>query len=119
MKIHPVAALFPMLDKAELDELAADIKANGLQQDIVRMGDVLLDGRNRLAACELAGVKPTFQEYAGSDPQSFIVSANLRRRHLTREQRDDVIRGLREQGMTLQKIAKAVGVSVGTVHHAT
>jgi phage N-6-adenine-methyltransferase len=87
VKIHPVAELFPMLSASELTELAEDIKTNGLQQDLVRMGDTLLDGRNRLAACEMAGVKPTFQQYAGDDPRAFIISANLHRRHLTESQR--------------------------------
>jgi len=47
---------------------------------------------------------------------AFVVSLNLHRRHLTREQRDEVIRQLRTNGMTLQKIADAMGVSVGKVH---
>lgn len=86
MKIHPVAQLFPMLSDQELHDLAQDIKANGLQQPIVMHGDTLLDGRNRLAACDKAGVKPTFRQHEG-DPVRFIISANLRRRHLSESQR--------------------------------
>ena len=119
MKIHPVAELFPMFPEDELRELANDIKANGLQQPIVKMDDTLLDGRNRLAACELVGIKPETKEYTGKDATAFIISINLKRRHLTREQRDDVIRGLREQGMTLTKIAKAVGVSEPTARRVS
>ena len=61
--VHPVAALFPMLADDELAELAADIKANGLRLPIVRdkEGKTLIDGRNRLKACEIAGVKPAFR----------------------------------------------------------
>jgi ParB-like chromosome segregation protein Spo0J len=33
--VHPVADLFPMMTNEELDDLAADIKANGLIQPIV------------------------------------------------------------------------------------
>ena len=83
MKIHPAAELFPMLDAAALGELAKDIKTNGLQQAIVVQGDTLLDGRNRLAACERAGVNPRFEQYEGASPVAFIIGANLRRRHLT------------------------------------
>ena len=54
MKIHPVAALFPMLPEEEMLALAKSIKAHGLNESIVMQGDVLLDGRNRLAACKLA-----------------------------------------------------------------
>ena len=58
-KAHPAAELFPLMDKAELKELAADIKKNGLIAGIVRDKDgVILDGRNRLAACRVAGVEP-------------------------------------------------------------
>ena len=49
---------------------------------------------------------------------AFVVSLNLHRRHLTREQRDEVIRQLRTNGMTLQKIADAVGVSYSTAQRA-
>jgi ParB-like chromosome segregation protein Spo0J len=49
--------LFPMLADDELEELAADIK--GLLQRIVLDAEGrVLDGRNRLAACEIAGVEP-------------------------------------------------------------
>jgi ParB-like chromosome segregation protein Spo0J len=49
--VHPVANLFPMLPDDELQELADDIRANGLQHPIVLDKDgVLIDGRNRWAA---------------------------------------------------------------------
>ena len=86
--IHPIAALFPMLADAELHELAADIKANGLRFPIVRdkEGKTLIDGRNRLKACEIADVKPTFRNLDGEDPVAFIVSSNIARRNLNKGQ---------------------------------
>lgn len=56
MKIHPVSDLFPMLTQAELRDLAESITREGQMNPCVKLGDVLLDGRNRIAACELAGV---------------------------------------------------------------
>lgn len=46
----------------------------------------LLDGRNRLAACELAGVEPRFEtrELAEEDARWFINQLNTHRRHLTK-----------------------------------
>lgn len=83
MKVHPAAALFPMLDDDELQALADDIATNGLRHPvIVDCNRVLLDGRNRLAACELAGVEPQSTVYVGSDPIGLIVSENVKRRHL-------------------------------------
>src|SRR5207248_616845 len=76
-----------LLGDDELRDLAADIKANGLLHPIVldREG-TLIDGRNRLAACNLAGVTPTFETYEGTDPVSFILSENVHRRHLSKGQ---------------------------------
>lgn len=87
MRVHPVADLFPMLPEDELGDLAEDIKTNGLQHPIVVKDKVLIDGRNRLAACEMAGVEPHFEELNGSDPVAYILSANLARRHMTKGQR--------------------------------
>ena len=119
MKSHPAADIFPLMSPDELSRLAADIKANGLHEPIITIDDAILDGRNRLAACDVAGVKPRFTAYTGKDPLGYVVSKNLHRRHLTREQRDAVIVKLREQGMTLKAIAESVGVSPQTAMRAT
>jgi len=87
MQIHPVAELFPMLSPAELAEMAASIKREGLLNPCVKQGDTLLDGRNRLEACKLAGVAPSFTEYTGNSPVAFIIGANLARRHLNKGQK--------------------------------
>jgi len=86
--IHPVAALFPLLPDDELEELADDIRRNGLLHPIVLDADgVLIDGRNRLAACERARVEPTFTTLRGVDPVAYILAANVTRRHLSKGQR--------------------------------
>ena len=87
MDVHPVADLFPMLSTSELNEMAESIRAEGLLNPCVRQGDVLLDGRNRLAACKLAGVEPRFVEYEGESPVAFILGINLARRHLDKGQK--------------------------------
>lgn len=80
MKVHPIADMFPMLDGEGLLALAEDIKARGQIAPIVVDRDgQLLDGRNRLRACELAGVEPRFETYEGDDPDGYVVATNLRR----------------------------------------
>src|SRR2546425_4863448 len=72
-RIHPAANLFPMMAEPELADLMADIKANGQRVPInyiqtddarepTRDNTIILDGRNRLLACERAGVQPIFRE---------------------------------------------------------
>jgi len=85
--IHPAADIFPMLPDDQLAALAEDIKANGLQQPIVMFGARLLDGRNRWRACEIAGVEPKLRDWSGDDPVAYVVSLNLKRRHLDESQR--------------------------------
>lgn len=83
--VHPVADAFPMLPAEGLRGLADDIAAHGLHEPIVTRDGVLIDGRNRLAACRLAEVEPTFRELPlDVDPVAFILSANLGRRHMTK-----------------------------------
>lgn len=123
MKVHPVADLFPMLADDELKELAEDIKQRGLLQPIVVDEDgVVLDGRNRLAACKLAGVQPTFQQYDGGDPDGYALAVNVTRRHLSKGQKAMVAveaRFLKNENTTAQGLALDAGeVSSGYIGQA-
>jgi hypothetical protein len=89
IQVHPAADLFPMMTPEELQELAADIQTSGLRNPIVldHTGKVLIDGRNRLAACELGKVEPTFAKLAkDDDPLAYIVSMNVMHRFLNKGQ---------------------------------
>jgi N6-adenosine-specific RNA methylase IME4/ParB-like chromosome segregation protein Spo0J len=87
LEFHPLADIFPMVEGTEFDELVADIREHGLHEPIVVFEGLVLDGRNRLRACEAAGIEPTFTVYTGDDPVSYVISLNLRRRHLDESQR--------------------------------
>ena len=110
-RVHPAAAVFPMLDDAELETLGADIKLNGLKVPIVfwRAGDeqfLLVDGRNRFEAMERAGIELPLDrfglpdKYRGAcvckvssrkDPLPLIIALNVHRRHLSKQQQADLI----------------------------
>jgi N6-adenosine-specific RNA methylase IME4/ParB-like chromosome segregation protein Spo0J len=87
LQFHPLANIFPLLEGVAFDELVADIHEHGLHEPIVVYEDRILDGRNRLRACQAAGVEPAFTAYTGDDPVAYVVSLNLRRRHLDESQR--------------------------------
>ncbi|WP_158973325.1 ParB/RepB/Spo0J family partition protein [Streptomyces griseus] len=92
IQTHPTADMFPMLSADELHDLAESIKTEGQHEAIVLSADgVLLDGRNRLAACEIAGVEPRFTTYSGSDPKGLILAHNLRRRHISKGQQAMIV----------------------------
>lgn len=102
-KNHEYADLFPMMTPLELEALAADVKEHGLRHPITRYQGKILDGRNRLKACEIAGLEPTFADYEGDDEGalSLVESFNTQRRDLTGAQRAVVAArrwGLTEHG---------------------
>jgi ParB-like chromosome segregation protein Spo0J len=84
---HPICLLMPSADEDELQNLTDDIRAHGLLDPIVLFEKRILDGRNRAAACESAGVAPHYVEFEGAREEAlmFVVSHNLKRRHLTKQ----------------------------------
>ncbi len=120
-EIHPVAAMFPMLAADELQELADDIKANGQVQPIMLDANgQLIDGRNRLAACKLAGVDPVFDQLEKDrDPVAYILSTNVARRHLSKGQRAMAIARTAALKIKPQaELAEAAGTTSGYVSQA-
>jgi hypothetical protein len=75
------------MPEVELKALADDIKQNGQQQHAVIYEGKILDGRNRAAACKLAGVSlKTVPLPKGVAPVGYVMSSNLRRRQLSPNQ---------------------------------
>ena len=82
-ELHPLCTLFPRITGAEFDALVADIKANGLREPIVIHDGMILDGGNRYRACIEAGIEPAVMKFGGGNLVSYVLSANLHRRHLS------------------------------------
>jgi hypothetical protein len=87
-EVHPVASIFPMMSDQEYEGLKKDIAENGQREPIVFWCDKLIDGRNRLKACEELGREPDVCELdEDQDPVKYVISHNLHRRHLDESQR--------------------------------
>jgi hypothetical protein len=90
--LHDLCKIMPPHTKKEFEELKEDIRKHKLQAPIMIYEDKILDGRGRYNACvELAkeGVETGFRStpYDGPDPRRYVVSANVKRRHLNESQR--------------------------------
>src|SRR5688572_746106 len=86
---HPVAYLFPDMDEGEYEELKEDIKKNGVQMPVVTCQGKVADGRHRWRACNELGIKCPTVDFDGPEEflLDFVVSLNMRRRHLNPSQR--------------------------------
>jgi hypothetical protein len=115
MELHPLCTLFPRLPEAEFGSLVADIKANGLSQPIVTHDGMILDGGNRYRACVAAGIVPDFVEFPGGNLVSFVLSANLHRRHLTAGQQAAIVSSCQDwataQGQGKPKTGNVAGLA--------
>jgi hypothetical protein len=140
LPVHPAAELFPLMSPDELRELGEDIKKNGPASPPVlwaMAGDryALIDGRNRLDAMEAVGIlhidpetddlvftSPGGQQtllpletlgHCPLDPYDYVLSANAHRRHLTAEQKRELIaKVLKAQPeKSNRQVAKLVGRS--------
>jgi hypothetical protein len=144
LPVHPAARLFPPMSESKLRELGEDIEENGLSSPIVlwqadeNATAVLLDGRNRLDAIEMvighpkvsrwsvtvdgwSGMTPSVITLAGHvDPYSYVISANIHRRHLNAEQKRDLIAKLlkAQPEKSDRQIGKQAGVSHPTIAKA-
>src|SRR5271154_3031828 len=88
-KHNPITSSVPMMTEQELTDLAESVKRRGLFTPIILDSEgAVVDGRCRLAACEIAGVEPRFKKLEeGADVRKYIVSANIARTHLTSGQK--------------------------------
>lgn len=90
-ELHPLCTLFPRVTGAEFTALCDDIRANGLRHPIVLHDGMILDGGNRYRACLEVAVEPKFIQHAGGGIVSFVLSANLHRRHLSAGQQAAIV----------------------------
>jgi hypothetical protein len=122
---HPLADMYPLIEGEEFETLARDIEANGLIEPITLFDGKILDGRNRYNACLKArpdGKPFKFGKYdfrnlpADKEPLEFVISKNSHRRHLTQDQKRELITKLLVQRPNASSRAIA---SIARVSHHT
>jgi ParB-like chromosome segregation protein Spo0J len=120
-EFHPLANIFPMLKDKDFTDLANDIERRGLIDPIVVYEGKILDGRNRYEAARLVKLKFTEQCFRQlppeMNPEAFVIGANIHRRHLTAEQKRDLIAKLikADPAKSDRQIAEAAKVDHKTV----
>ena len=105
MPVHPVCDLLPLMDSASLHDLADSIREHGLLAAIVVHNGQLIDGRNRILACQQAQIEPKSVEwrdiYKGElTVARWIEALNEKRRHMSDDQRvafEIILRGWEER----------------------
>jgi hypothetical protein len=134
---HPLSAAFPDMSAEELDDLIADIEANGQKQPIVLYENQILDGWHRYQACTFLGRPPQYTALPATvDPVAYVLSLNVHRRHLNASQRAVAVVTCREwaqeganqhrgsapgaeaQPATVKKLAEEANVSPRTIEQA-
>jgi hypothetical protein len=139
LEFHPLANFFPLLEGEEFEQLVADIKHNGLREKIDTYEGKIVDGRNRYRALQQLGIDPRAEpekylrkalyahtvggevaahEQSNHDRiRAYIISKNAHRRHLTAEQKRDVIASLLKATpeKSNRQIAEKVKASHNTV----
>lgn len=132
---HALCAVFPDMDTEDYECLRENVATNGVLHAIVLLNGQILDGRHRYrAAMELHMECPCI-EFAGQDPQQFVIAANAARRNLTASQRALAIvsvfkwraRGSNQHGgwspgdhppKSTAELAKITGLSKSTIKQA-
>lgn len=89
LPLHPLAELFPAMDPDEYEAFKADVAEHGLREPVWAWNGQVIDGRHRQRACEELAVPCMYRQWSGDEAGlvAFVVSLNMRRRHLSTSQR--------------------------------
>src|SRR5690606_3450157 len=100
--------------KADIAERGAQVPAEAHQEGTIP------DGYHRVRACLELGItdwpKVVRRGLTEEQKRAHAMVLNLHRRHLTREQRRELVAKLRGQGWSVRRIAEALNVPKSTVH---
>jgi hypothetical protein len=117
LELHHLCLIMPEHSEAQFAELKEDIKANKLRIPVVIFQDKILDGRGRYKTCkelwEQDRINPGFesQQFQGTEKEAsaYVVSANVKRRHLTESQRSLIAAQLANGGRGGDRSKPSIG----------
>jgi len=107
--------IIPALSQEEKAQLKASIESDGVNYPVMVLPDGrIVDGMNRW---ELSGGKVATKVVALPEREAILkgVELNFTRRHLSGEQRKEIISKLRKLGYTQEEVGHALGVARNTV----
>ena len=88
---HPIANMYPMMDKNEFNNLIGSMEDNGYdtKHPIIMYEDKILDGRNRYEAALEARLEPVYEVFKGTFDEAVEKSRqqNSFRRNLSKSQK--------------------------------
>ena len=87
MERHQLSAAVPDMPEEDFQDLLESIKTYGQREPITTYENKILDGWHRFRACLELDINPTYHEYDGKDPVSYVIDLNLNRRHLSPSQK--------------------------------
>lgn len=124
-RVHWMAACAALLEGDELEALVDSIRRSEQQEPIVARrvaGELeILDGRNRLRACRIAGVQPLVRdlgEISDEEAERVVEAAHTRRHETASAKALRAYRWLPRYGGVIPAAAKACGVSHELVRQA-
>ena len=120
LRPHQAALRLPPLTDDEFAALVEDIKQHGVDVPVViDEAGAILDGIHRWRACKRLGVPVPVRVLAGLtevEKLNRALGMNLRRRHLTHDQKVGIAKGLKAEGHTYARIEEITGWPHSTVH---
>ena len=140
---HELSAVFGDMPEQDYQSLLESIQRDGIMDEVIRLiGDEVLDGWHRYRAAKELNLirKLRFQQWDtredhDGDPAAFVLARNIERRHLTPQQRGQIVVSFNKRfsrgdidsqrsgtpsgvPKTRQQLAKEAGVGMSTIDRA-
>lgn len=96
LRLHDLAKSLPTMSTDEFNGFVADVRAHGINKPVLVLGDLVLDGRHRVAVADAFNIPVQVESFDGTEEQAVdrVLSENVHRWQLTMAQRGLIVREL-------------------------